>query len=121
MCMRVRLCARCHGHPHDVHASTVLLLADGARDMMSSLTLAALEDLGFYVANYSAAQPMRWGLHQGCTFVKTRCAVVRHSLPYFEHPLTLLPSYLSIINGLPTLPLSPHVTSRSCWRRSLLA
>ena len=32
-----------------------------------------MEDLGHYLANYSAAQCMQWGLLQGCGYVKTRC------------------------------------------------
>ena len=34
---------------------------------------AMMEDLGFYVANYSAAQCMNWGRNQGCGFVKSNC------------------------------------------------
>ena len=37
---------------------------------------AAMEDLGFYLANYSAAQCMSWGHFQGCGFVSTRCAAI---------------------------------------------
>jgi len=40
---------------------------------VSSITLAAMEDLGFYRANYSAAHCMSWGYKQGCDFVKNRC------------------------------------------------
>ena len=40
---------------------------------VSSITLAAMEDLGWYLANYSAAQCMSWGYQQGCDYVKTRC------------------------------------------------
>ena len=43
-------------------------------EAVSALTLAAMEDLGFYLANYSAAQCMSWGHFQGCGFVTSRCA-----------------------------------------------
>ena len=33
-------------------------------EAVSALTLAAMEDLGFYLANYSAAQCMSWGHFQ---------------------------------------------------------
>ena len=32
-----------------------------------------MEDLGFYLSNYSAAGCMHWGRHQGCEYVRTRC------------------------------------------------
>ena len=37
----------------------------GGEAFISSLTLAAMEDLGFYLANYSAAQCMSWGRSAG--------------------------------------------------------
>mmetsp|Transcript_23863 Transcript_23863/g.47661 ORF Transcript_23863/g.47661 Transcript_23863/m.47661 type:complete len:867 (-) Transcript_23863:457-3057(-) len=49
------------------------VMSYGRRATVSSLTLAAMEDLGFYLANYSAAGCMSWGYKQGCEFVKTRC------------------------------------------------
>ena len=45
-------------------------------EAVSALTLAAMEDLGFYLANYSAAQCMSWGHFQGCGFVTSRCAAI---------------------------------------------
>jgi len=49
----------------------------GHRPIVSSITLAAMEDLGFYLANYSAAECMSWGLNQGCDYVTSRCSVGR--------------------------------------------
>lgn len=49
------------------------VMSYGQSDAVSSITLAALEDLGFYLANYSGADCMSWGYKQGCDFVATRC------------------------------------------------
>ena len=40
---------------------------------VSALTLAALEDSGWYVADYSVAEPLAWGRHRGCTFASADC------------------------------------------------
>ena len=47
---------------------------------VSSITLAAMEDLGWYLANYSAAECMAWGYQQGCDYVKTRCGRATNDL-----------------------------------------
>ncbi|KAG8291644.1 hypothetical protein J6590_055212 [Homalodisca vitripennis] len=39
----------------------------------SRLTLALMEDTGWYRANYSMAQPLTWGRNLGCDFVTTSC------------------------------------------------
>ncbi|XP_014250550.1 leishmanolysin-like peptidase [Cimex lectularius] len=39
----------------------------------SMLTLALMEDTGWYMANYSMAQPLRWGKNLGCDFVTKSC------------------------------------------------
>ena len=49
------------------------VMSYGGYGVVSSITLAAMEDLGFYLANYSTAQCMAWGHMQGCNFVVTRC------------------------------------------------
>ena len=56
----------------------------GFRAALSSITLAAMEDLGFYLANYTHADCMTWGFKQGCAYVKSRCGTGVHdssSLP----------------------------------------
>jgi len=53
------------------------VMSYGGRAVVSTVTLAAMEDLGHYVANYSAAQCMHWGRAQGCDFVKSRCGVLQ--------------------------------------------
>lgn len=49
------------------------VMSYGGRAIVSSITLAAMEDLGFYVANYSKAECMTWGYQQGCKYVSSRC------------------------------------------------
>jgi len=39
----------------------------------SALTLALLEDSGWYRANYSVAQPLLWGRSEGCAFASSAC------------------------------------------------
>ncbi|GMH97190.1 hypothetical protein TrVE_jg6288 [Triparma verrucosa] len=36
-------------------------------------TLAALEDIGHYLANYTYSEYPNWGAYQGCDFIMTRC------------------------------------------------
>jgi hypothetical protein len=48
----------------------------------SGLTLALLEDSGWYHVNYSAADPLAWGLGQGCDFVNKSCASWSADLGY---------------------------------------
>jgi hypothetical protein len=54
------------------------VMSYGHQSAVSAITMAAMEDLGFYLANYSAAQCLSWGYHQGCAFVTTRCGDMRH-------------------------------------------
>ena len=51
------------------------VMSYGHQPHVSSLTLAAMEDLGFYRANYSRAGCMNWGYQQGCLFVLSRCGI----------------------------------------------
>lgn len=39
----------------------------------SRLTLALMEDTGWYKVNYDMAQPLRWGKNLGCIFAKNSC------------------------------------------------
>lgn len=51
------------------------VMSYGHQSVVSAVTLGAMEDLGFYLANYSAAGCMAWGYQQGCGFVTSRCGV----------------------------------------------
>ncbi|ESL05746.1 surface protease GP63, partial [Trypanosoma rangeli SC58] len=39
----------------------------------SAFTLAAFEDMGVYRANYSMADPLRWGKNSGCGLLENKC------------------------------------------------
>ena len=41
--------------------------------IFSRLTLAVLQDSGWYTVDYSAAQPLLWGKDRGCGFFKQGC------------------------------------------------
>lgn len=41
--------------------------------IISRITLALLEDTGWYIANYSMAGEMSWGRALGCDFVMKSC------------------------------------------------
>ena len=45
----------------------------GHRFVYSPLTLALLEDSGWYRANYSMATPLLWGRRRGCAWLTERC------------------------------------------------
>eukprot|EP00967_Tisochrysis_lutea_P117779 scaffold190732_cov22-Tisochrysis_lutea.AAC.2 len=51
------------------------VMSYGMQVAVSSITLAAMEDLGYYLANYSAVNCMSWGYKQGCQFVVSRCGI----------------------------------------------
>lgn len=41
--------------------------------VFSRITLALMEDTGWYEANYHKAEPLRWGQNRGCKFVNNSC------------------------------------------------
>ncbi|KAK7199548.1 major surface protease gp63 [Novymonas esmeraldas] len=41
----------------------------------SAMTIAAMEDMGFYKGNYSMAEPMMYGRNAGCEFLKKKCVI----------------------------------------------
>ncbi|KAK7199495.1 major surface protease gp63 [Novymonas esmeraldas] len=41
----------------------------------SAITIAAMEDMGFYKGNYSMAEPMMYGRNAGCGLVRKKCVV----------------------------------------------
>jgi len=61
----------------DSHQATRMLpqdiLAYGGGKVITPFTLSMMEDTGFYLANYSKADPISWGRGQGCEFVASRC------------------------------------------------
>ncbi|PWU93358.1 putative surface protease GP63 [Trypanosoma cruzi] len=50
-----------------------LMNGDVGVGLYSALTLAAFEDMGVYVANYSAAEMLWWGNNSGCGLLEKKC------------------------------------------------
>ncbi|PWU85393.1 putative surface protease GP63 [Trypanosoma cruzi] len=50
-----------------------LMTSDVGVGLYSALTLAAFEDMGFYLANYSAAEMLWWGNNSGCGLLEKKC------------------------------------------------
>ncbi|KAF8299859.1 putative surface protease GP63 [Trypanosoma cruzi] len=50
-----------------------LMTSDLRVGLYSALTLAAFEDMGFYLANYSAAEMLWWGNNSGCGLLEKKC------------------------------------------------
>ena len=70
----------------------------------SALTLAALEDSGWYRSNYSMAEPLIWGRLQGCSFVTGKCVQDGMPLP------TTNPTFCNVSNKF---GCADHVTEES--------
>ncbi len=45
----------------------------GSKPVISRITLALLEDSGWYLPDYSYASKLSWGFHQGCHFASSNC------------------------------------------------
>lgn len=41
----------------------------------TNLTIAAMEDTGFYKGNYDNAEMMPWAYHKGCDFINKKCLI----------------------------------------------
>ncbi|PWV19355.1 putative surface protease GP63 [Trypanosoma cruzi] len=50
-----------------------MMTSDVGVGLYSALTLAAFEDMGVYVANYSAAEMLWWGNNSGCGLLEKKC------------------------------------------------
>lgn len=64
----------------DSHQNSFVMLEDVESygpdfNLNTPFTLAALEDTGHYLANYSKSDFPNWGAYQGCEFITTRCRV----------------------------------------------
>ena len=58
-----------HWDAEDMRTDFMTAARDRASQVRSSLTLALLEDLGWYQVNYSQADILHWGFRKGCNFV----------------------------------------------------
>eukprot|EP00547_Thalassionema_nitzschioides_P005367 CAMPEP_0194199872 /NCGR_PEP_ID=MMETSP0156-20130528/720_1 /TAXON_ID=33649 /ORGANISM="Thalassionema nitzschioides, Strain L26-B" /LENGTH=560 /DNA_ID=CAMNT_0038924817 /DNA_START=59 /DNA_END=1738 /DNA_ORIENTATION=+ len=50
-------------------------------NVLSHITLALLEDSGWYKANYTMGKALPWGLNAGCDFVKSPCLIPNGDTP----------------------------------------
>ncbi|RDD40189.1 Leishmanolysin-like peptidase [Trichoplax sp. H2] len=58
----------------------------GSAVAISTITLAAMEDSGFYFANYSAADQFLYGKDRGCQFIASSCSATQSTYPYSCQP-----------------------------------
>lgn len=54
-----------------------------SKSPLSSLTLALMEDSGWYAVDYASAEPLAWGKGQGCDFVRKQCGSGWDTSRYF--------------------------------------
>ncbi|ESL05221.1 leishmanolysin [Trypanosoma rangeli SC58] len=66
-------------HWEELSARDELMSPGSAIAYYSALTLAAFEDMGVYRANYSMAEPLRWGNNSGCGLMENKCFVNGHT------------------------------------------
>ncbi|KAK7199485.1 major surface protease gp63 [Novymonas esmeraldas] len=52
-----------------------LMASSYGAGIYSAITIAAMEDTGFYKGNYSMAEPMMYGRNAGCGLVREKCVV----------------------------------------------
>ncbi|KAK7201561.1 major surface protease gp63 [Novymonas esmeraldas] len=52
-----------------------LMASSNGAGIYSAITIAAMEDMGFYKGNYSMAEPMMYGRNAGCGLVQDKCVV----------------------------------------------
>ncbi|KAK7199458.1 major surface protease gp63 [Novymonas esmeraldas] len=52
-----------------------LMASSNGAGIYSAITIAAMEDTGFYKGNYSMAEPMMYGRNAGCGLVTEKCVV----------------------------------------------
>ncbi|KAK7199525.1 major surface protease gp63 [Novymonas esmeraldas] len=52
-----------------------LMAAANTAGIYSAITIAAMEDMGFYKGNYAMAEPMMYGRNAGCELLTDKCVV----------------------------------------------
>lgn len=78
--------------------------------IFSRLTLAVMEDTGWYVPNYERADPLHWGQNQGCEFAKKSC---KYWMDTRENRYCC---YLPFLSSLPPYQSSFHLPSFSLFQ-----
>lgn len=69
--------------------------------VLSRFTLALYEDSGWYRPNYDVAEPLRWGINEGCDFVYGGCLTESKTLkPLFCSETNQLPYYATALQLL---------------------
>ena len=58
-----------------LYMNEMLAPVSGPYSVFSALTLAVMEDSGWFKTNYSVAEPLFWGRKQGCAFATEKCIV----------------------------------------------
>ncbi|RNF08354.1 surface protease GP63, partial [Trypanosoma conorhini] len=61
-------------HWSERNAKDELMAPFGGAGLYTELTLGAFVDLGYYKANWAAAEPMAWGKKSGCELLEKKCA-----------------------------------------------
>lgn len=58
----------------EVMVANTMFSSQGESPRLTRLTLALLEDTGWYRINYTSAPPLTWGAGAGCDFVNLNCS-----------------------------------------------
>jgi len=66
-------CTGDHWDEHDYYPESLSGVISPTTNVLSHLTLALMEDSGWYVANYTQGRMNPWGLGAGCDFVEEPC------------------------------------------------
>jgi hypothetical protein len=66
-------CTGDHWDEHDYYPEALSGVISPTTNILSHLTLALMEDSGWYRANYTQGGMSPWGLGAGCDFVNARC------------------------------------------------
>ncbi|CAJ1959126.1 unnamed protein product [Cylindrotheca closterium] len=66
-------CAGDHWDEHDYYPEALSGVISPTTNILSTLTLALMEDSGWYKANYTMGAANPWGLGAGCDFVEQPC------------------------------------------------
>lgn len=72
---RAESCAGDHWDERMFYPEALTAVISPTANILSSLTLALMEDSGWYRANYTSSRSNPWGLGVGCAFVNQPCLV----------------------------------------------
>lgn len=76
-------CTGDHWDEHDYYPEALSGVISPTTNVLSHLTLALMEDSGWYRANYTTGEANPWGLGAGCEFVEEPCVKIdENNEPY---------------------------------------